>query len=120
MPITDSKPTSDNPQTQAPQNVLYAAPYLQQFEDDTINLYELWNTLWNKKGLVIVLTLIATLISAGRNPISSRIRDIEYTYGGSPQAKNDGKTKRSKYEHASELLRNPQVGSYGLEMIKKL
>ena len=38
MPITDSKPTSDNPQTQAPQNVQYAAPYPQQFEDDTIDL----------------------------------------------------------------------------------
>ena len=39
---------------------------------------------------------------------------------GSPQAKNDGKTKRSKYDHTSELLRNPQVGNYGLDMIKKL
>ena len=37
MPITDSKPTSDNPQTQAPQNVQYGAPYPQQFEDDTID-----------------------------------------------------------------------------------
>ena len=24
------------------------------------------------------------------------------------------------YDHASELLRNPQVGNYGLDMIKKL
>ena len=61
MPITDSKPTSDNPQTQAPQNVQYAAPYSQQFEDDTIDLYELWITLWNKKGLVIAVTVIAAL-----------------------------------------------------------
>jgi len=61
MPITDSKPTSDNPQTQAPQNVQYAAPYQQEFEDDTINLYELWITLWNKKGLVIAVTVIAAL-----------------------------------------------------------
>ena len=37
MPVTDSKPISDNPQTQAPQNVQYAAPYPQQFEDDTID-----------------------------------------------------------------------------------
>ena len=116
MPVTDSKPTSDNPQTQAPQNVQYAAPYPQQFGDGTIDQYE----LWNKKRLVIALTVIAALVSAGRNSISSRIRDIEYTYGGSPQAKNDGKTKRSKYDHASELLRNPQVGNYGLDMIKKL
>ena len=56
MPATDSKPTSDNPQTQAPQNFQYAAPYPQQFEDDTIDLYELWITLWNKKLLVIVVT----------------------------------------------------------------
>ena len=49
MPITDSKPTSDNPQTQAPQNVQDAATYPQQFEDDTIDLYELWITLWNRK-----------------------------------------------------------------------
>ena len=61
MPITDSKPTSDNPQTQAPQNVQYAAPYPQQFEDDTIDLYELWITLWNKKLLVIAVTVIAAL-----------------------------------------------------------
>jgi len=61
MPVTDSKPTSDNPQTKAPQNVQYAAPYQQQFEDDTIDLYELWITLWNKKLLVIAVTVIAAL-----------------------------------------------------------
>ena len=61
MPITDSKPTSDNPQTKAPQNVQYAAPYPQQFEDDTIDLFELWITLWNKQWLVIALTVIAEL-----------------------------------------------------------
>ena len=61
MPVTDSKPTSDNPQTQAPQNVQYVARYPQQFEDDTIDLYELWITLWNKKWLVIAVTAIAAL-----------------------------------------------------------
>ena len=61
MPITDSKPTSDNPQTKAPQNAQYAAPFPQQFEDDTIDLYELWITLWNKMWLVIVVTVIAAL-----------------------------------------------------------
>ena len=61
MPITDLKPTSNNPQTQAPQNFQYAAPYQQQFEDDTIDLYELWNTLWNKKWLVIAITFFAAL-----------------------------------------------------------
>ena len=61
MPKTDSKPTSDNPQTQASQNFQYAAPYPQQFEDDTIDLYELWNTLWKKKWLIIAVTVIAAL-----------------------------------------------------------
>jgi len=61
MSITDSKPTSDNPQTQAPQNVQYAAPNPQQFEDDTIDLYELWITLWDKKWLVIAVTAIVAL-----------------------------------------------------------
>ncbi|MDC0152307.1 Wzz/FepE/Etk N-terminal domain-containing protein [Deltaproteobacteria bacterium] len=61
MPTTDSKPTSDNPQTKAPQNVKYVAPYPQQFEDDTIDLYELWITLWNKKWLVIAVTVFAAL-----------------------------------------------------------
>ena len=61
MPITDSKPTSDNPQIKASQNVQYVAPYQQQFEVDTIDLYELWNTLWNKKWLVIGVTVIAAL-----------------------------------------------------------
>ena len=61
MPVTDSKPTSDNPQTQAPQNIQYGVPYPQQFEDDTIDLYELWITLWNKKWIVIAVTAIAAL-----------------------------------------------------------
>ena len=61
MPITDSKPTSDNPQTQVPQNIQYVVPNPQQFEDDTIDLYELWITLWNKKWLVIAVTVIAAL-----------------------------------------------------------
>ena len=43
--------------------------------------------LVEQKGLVIAVTVITALVSAGYNSISSRIRDIEYTYGGSPQAK---------------------------------
>ena len=69
---------------------------------------------------MIALSVIAALVSAGCNPISSRIRDIQYTYGGSPYARNVDKTKRSKHDHESEPLRNPQVGNYGLDMIKKL
>ncbi|MCH2287630.1 MAG: Wzz/FepE/Etk N-terminal domain-containing protein, partial [SAR324 cluster bacterium] len=61
MPKTDSKPTSENEQTQSTQTFQYAIPYPQKLEDDTIDLYGLWITLWNKKGLVIAVTVIAAL-----------------------------------------------------------
>ncbi len=61
MPSIDSKPTSDKEQTQIPQTYLYAPPYQQQFEDDTIDLYELWITLLDKKWLVIAVTVITAL-----------------------------------------------------------
>ncbi len=61
MPITDSKVSAEKEQNPAPQNIQYGVPYPQQFEDDTINLYELWITLWNKKWLVIAVTAIAAL-----------------------------------------------------------
>ena len=61
MPITDSKDSAEKEQNPAPQNIQYGVPYPQQFEDDTIDLYELWITLWNKKWLVIAVTVIATL-----------------------------------------------------------
>lgn len=61
MPITDSKDSAEKEQKPAPQNIQYGVPYPQQFEDDTIDLYELWITLWNKKGLVIAVTVIAAL-----------------------------------------------------------
>ena len=61
MPVTDSKPSSDKLQTQDPQIIQYAAPYPQQFEDDTIDLYELGITLWNKRWLVIAVTVIPAL-----------------------------------------------------------
>jgi len=61
MPITDSKDSAEKEQNPAPQNIQYGVPYPQQFEDDTIDFYELWNTLWNKKWLVIAVTVIAAL-----------------------------------------------------------
>ena len=61
MPVTDSKPTSDNQHTQAPQNFQNGDRYPQRFEDDTIDLYELLITLWNKKWLVIAVTVITAL-----------------------------------------------------------
>ena len=54
MPNTDSKPASDKEQTQAPQISPHTPQYPQQFEDDTIDLYGLWSTLWDKKWLVII------------------------------------------------------------------
>ena len=53
MPITDSKDSAEKEQN--------PAPYPQQFEDDTIDLYELWITLWNKKWVVIAMNAITAL-----------------------------------------------------------
>ena len=61
MPVTGSKDTAEKEQNPAPQNIQYGVPYPQQIEDDTIDLYELWITLWNKKWLVIAVTVIAAL-----------------------------------------------------------
>jgi chain length determinant protein (polysaccharide antigen chain regulator) len=61
MPITDSKDSAEKEQNPAPQNIQYGVPYPQQIEEDTIDLYELWITLWNRKGLVIAVTVIAAL-----------------------------------------------------------
>ena len=61
MPITDSKDSAEKEQNPAPQNIQYGVPYPQQIEDDTIDLYELWITLWNKKWLVIAVSFFAAL-----------------------------------------------------------
>ncbi|MCH2281455.1 MAG: Wzz/FepE/Etk N-terminal domain-containing protein, partial [SAR324 cluster bacterium] len=61
MPETDSKSSSGQEQQQTDQMAPYPSPYPQHFEDDTIDLYELWITLWNKKWLVISVTFITAL-----------------------------------------------------------
>ena len=61
MPVTDSNTNAEKEQPQALQTVTYVPQSPQQFEDDTIDLYELWITLWNKKWLVIAVTVIAAL-----------------------------------------------------------
>ena len=61
MPNTDSKPTSEKEQTHATQISPHIPTYIQQLEDDTIDLYELWITLWDKKWLVIAVTAISAL-----------------------------------------------------------
>ena len=46
---TDSKPTSDKEQIQVPQiSPQTTTYYRQEINDDTIDLYELWITLWNR------------------------------------------------------------------------
>jgi LPS O-antigen subunit length determinant protein (WzzB/FepE family) len=61
MPKTESNSTTEKDQPQALQYVQYAQPYAQPFEDDTIDLYELWTTLWSKRWLVIGVTAVAAL-----------------------------------------------------------
>ena len=58
MPKTESNSAAE---TNQPQYVQYAPPYAQPFEDDTIDLYELWITLWSKKWLVIGVTAVAAI-----------------------------------------------------------
>jgi chain length determinant protein (polysaccharide antigen chain regulator) len=57
MPEIESNSTAVKEQPQRTQNVQYAKP----FEEDTIDLYELWITLWNKKWIVIGMTAVAAL-----------------------------------------------------------
>ena len=62
MPQTDPKSSSSGiGQQQTAQTIPYSPPYPQQFEDDTIELYELWITIWKWKWLVIALTVVAAI-----------------------------------------------------------
>ncbi len=61
MPKTESNTDTEKEQHQALQTMTYIPQYAQPFEDDTIDLYELWITLWSKKWLVIAVTIIAAL-----------------------------------------------------------
>ena len=54
MAQTDSKSSFGQKQQQTAQ----MTPYPQQFEDETIDLYELWITLWKRKWLVIAVTVV--------------------------------------------------------------
>ena len=56
MPQVDPKSSSAQEQQQtAP------SPYPQYLEDDTIDLYDLWITLWNRKWVVIAVTVVVAL-----------------------------------------------------------
>ena len=61
MPSTDSKSTSHKKQTQVRQIPPHTPTYSQQTEDNTIDFYELWRTLYDKKWLVIAVIVISTL-----------------------------------------------------------
>ncbi len=63
MPKTESNTAAEKEQPQALQTMTYVPQYAQPVEDDTIDLYELWITLWSKKWLVIGVTVIAALVS---------------------------------------------------------
>jgi chain length determinant protein (polysaccharide antigen chain regulator) len=77
MPITESKDSAEKEQNPALQNIQYGVPYPQQFENDTIDLYGLWITLWNKKWLVIVVTVIAALGSVSYALLAPQIYKAE-------------------------------------------
>ena len=55
----NSTTKSDLPQT--PPNGQYSRSYGQPFEEETIDFFALFITLWNKKWLVIAMTLVAAL-----------------------------------------------------------
>ena len=55
----NSTTKSDLPQT--PPNAQYSQSYGQPFEDDTIDLYELLVTLWNKRWIVIIMTALSAI-----------------------------------------------------------
>ena len=55
----NSTTKSDLPQT--PPNAQYSQSYGQPLEDDTIDLYELFVTLWNKRWIVIIMTALSAI-----------------------------------------------------------
>ena len=62
MPQDESKSTSGQEQPQiSTKTVPYPFTVHQQFEDETLNLYELFVKLWNSKWLVIIVTAVASL-----------------------------------------------------------
>ena len=61
MPQADTKSLAGQEQKQTAKTFQKPFPYDHNFEDETINLYEVWITLWKRKWLVIVLTVVAAL-----------------------------------------------------------
>ena len=63
MPKSTSNPTTEKNSPQTQQNLQTGWPNDQPSEDDTIDLYELWITLWNKKWIVIGFTTVGAIVS---------------------------------------------------------
>ena len=61
MPQADSKSSSGQEQQQNDKNIQNPHSYPQHFEDDFIDFYELFLSLWKRKWLVITLTVVAAL-----------------------------------------------------------
>ena len=61
MPQAGPKSSSGQEKQQNAQFSPNLSTYPQHFENDTIDLYELWITLWNRKWLVVALTVVAAL-----------------------------------------------------------
>ena len=62
MPQTDVKNTSRQEQQQITKETIPSSSFsYQQFEEDTIDLYEIWITLWKHKWLIFALTIVAAL-----------------------------------------------------------
>ena len=59
MPQNDSKSSSGQEQQQTAQMAPH--PYPSQFEDDSINLYEMWIILWKRKWVVFTVTIVIAL-----------------------------------------------------------
>ena len=61
MSQADPKSSSGQEQQQTAQTLPYLSPYNQQIEDDTIDLYDLWTSLWKRKWLIIAVTVVTAL-----------------------------------------------------------
>ena len=61
MPQADPKSSSGQEQQQNDQNIQNPHSYPQHFEDDSIDFYELFLSLWKRKWLVIGVTVVGAL-----------------------------------------------------------
>jgi len=77
MPQAGPKSSSGQEQQQTAQSASYPSTYPQHLEDDTIDLYELWITIWNRKWFIIVLTVVAALGSIVYTLQLQRIYKVE-------------------------------------------